>query len=267
MYAGLTFFLVLVSFFVHEVFGHAAAMATEKVPVTEVSFGMPCGPAIRFPPKRGKIFAIYYLCPFGASVKYDEKYVESLTYVQTARIYGAGPFASLVFGLFLIVWAGASAVIENHLPWQHFFSDPIVQRSAATIAILLAGKYFGERLLGARRFFVYVAPFFFIGFPVAFAIWSHGELSGPIGLATAVAHNASDITNVFWLSGLISIGIGAAMSLPLYPLDGAGILRPLIKKYFPDKLARFQETGWMVLGLIFLLILQKELPIILSFFS
>ncbi len=268
MYMFLTIVFVIIAIYAHEIAGHAFAIKKEGLQIEELSFGLPIGPAIRFPlPKKwnGAKFAIYPF-PLGASVSFDERALEKLRYHQLARIYGAGPFASLIFGWLLIIGAGISAIVENSLPWAHFLNDPSVLTSFGGILVLMSTAFLGEKVLGAEKFFLFVAPIFFIGYPLATIIIAHGQFAGPIQILEMMKENATDLTNAFWYAGRLSIGVGAAMCLPFYPLDGAGILRPFVKKFFSEKIRGFQDFGIAVLGLIVIFFLAKEGPIILNMF-
>ena len=264
MYITLLIFLFISAVMSHEI-GHAKKMKDAGILVTEIALGLKYGPSIHFNLSgkwKGTKFSIYYLCPFGGFVECDNDAIESLPFWKRSAICAGGPFASIIVGTMLIVFAGFAAIAERpNISFDYWPHLPYLIPSLAVIIFFGTAFEFGE-----RRFYQYIVPIFPLAATVllgAQIFISPESMSSVIGVAQ-VGGQVSDVSGALFYVGGISIsGLGIVMLLPFYifgmPLDGASIVRPLIENLTHMYTAFFDIIATIVPGLLIIYLIQKDL--------
>jgi len=262
--------LIILTYFVHECIGHAAAMKASGIRVTKLIFGLRLGPSLTLP-LRGKWSGtdlVLYALPFGALTVCDYMEIQKLPFWERSRICASGPIASIIFGYFLFIASGFVVMVEQGM--TRYPNTGLLFFSIAIIAMLLSMLRFG-----GRKIFTYLIPLV----PAVLLIYLGYSLFGhTTSVVTAVelvrtATKVSEFSGALFFVGGFSINwFGITMLLPFrilgLPLDGEQIISPIMEKYLPRVFAGFESIGALLVGFAILYALKTELgPILLPFIA
>ncbi|MBT6690747.1 site-2 protease family protein [Candidatus Parcubacteria bacterium] len=221
---GLLFFLLIITLVltVHEL-GHAWVMTQNGVKIKRMGLGFPIGkPIFKFHwQKFPDVTFVIYPIPLGAFVEPTPEgviFMENLPYKNKADIYGAGPWANIVFAC--IIWLiVATCFIGNGANY------PAYARIAGLCVALVLFRHFLWR---------YILPFAgLVWFGVLVYLVAQNPLdsvSGPIGIVTIAKKESVSLSSTALFGGYISLMIGLFNMIPIYPLDGGKIIELLFKQ-------------------------------------
>ncbi len=221
----LSFVLIVAAMILHEL-GHAVAMLHRKVQVSRIGIGMaiPFLPNLRLKFRLVRYGAVFEIKPiplfaYVEPTRRGNALLERMSYKDAAVVYGAGVLVNFAFAAFLVACA--------------LLLDPksFGPKQAVFVGIASAIMFL---MWSCRRFFCR-----YLTLPIGFAMtllifWSAFNypitqvLSGPIGIAKDAANYASNISESLRFAGIISMSLGLANCLPVFPADGGRILDSLL---------------------------------------
>ncbi len=226
----MSFFVVVgavVIFLLAHEFGHAQVLKQLgfRVPVVGLGIPIPFLPKFRISFKHPKWFygARFYIypLPLAAFVGIREKTLnelESLSIGEQALVYGAGPWASIIYGVaFLAIdclvrfkWTASTVCVLTFLS-LYFFKKWFCVYGVMGIGI------------ASLLFICYdLSAFFFYMFSP--------RQNNVLNVYNEVQGMGLSFVGSLELASLMSIGLGIGNSLPLLPLDGGKIARVLLMK-------------------------------------
>lgn len=267
MYIALTIVLCLFSISFHEL-GHAWANYIHRIPMRQInligfksSFLPSYRTGIRLPYQRMPAQVMLHPLVLGASVRPESYAFSRLSSRDQAFIFGAGPFASLLYTL--IMWSIAVSIDFHHYPWWM-----LPALLALTITMVVFNKIF-------CRYIVAVLGVALLGL-VIFGMLSNlqhaaDSMGGPVTVVqegtkiySAQAANDHQLFAAFYLAGALSFAIGTTNMLPLVPFDGGQIVRIYLSKFNVAAGKRFATWSFYVfLGLI-LLAFSKDIRLLIG---
>jgi len=277
MFLAIVIFLLYFSIVYHE-YGHFVEMRRLGVGVAEAGIGMPLGPRISYTPKNGKFSGVrlsFYLLTFflGAFVKETReggKKLASLSFVDKAEIFVAGPVKNIYVGcalLILSIFVYAFFHADPSWGWSAWafyffralFVSPYGYLPLGTIVFLLCFK---------RVFATYLAPIFgaVCATLIAKSLFLGGfgpvvsSVVGPVGFVQVLSEQAVDISSALYVASELSLGLGALNLLPIFPLDGGQLFLPFIERLkIPFLVKAFQYGGLAILLLFLLLVTWRDI--------
>ncbi|MBI2120533.1 MAG: site-2 protease family protein [Parcubacteria group bacterium] len=262
MWITIFILLVYLSLIGHEM-GHLVSMQKRGVKILEFSIGVPrLGPRISYVPKTGRYagirFSFYvFTCLLGGFVEEGEEF-HRLSYRDRALIACAGPFVNIQFGCVLLLlsfllfpphfydfyhseWAWGATRWAVFL-WHFVWSQPYVWIPLVAMPVC----WFGRRFVSA-----YLAPIF----GVLLLIWVYqtitaigvmnyiASLQGPVGVSIGLSGEATNLASAMWLSGIVSISLGALNLLPIPPMDGGLLVLPAVERISPRLAQAYKIAG------------------------
>ncbi len=251
----------------HEL-GHVWAMRTVGVPVRTISllgfqiFGLPYF-SKTYQPKWQKDPVTIEMHPFviGAYVIPDQDAMKTLSVRDTAFVYGAGPFASFVYGIVMIA---ISMIITN----------PELSLSYLGIAFgMLSMMIFFRRffcqyvvvLLGTTVLALLLKQLFIHPSEVA------STMGGPVMIASTASgvYKQAEVTNhvfdaMFFIPGVISIAIGLTNAMPFVPLDGGRIVHAHLEKVHKRAGDIYATTGFFLFALLLVSAISGDMNLLVN---
>lgn len=234
MFIAMAIGLMILSLAVHEL-GHAWAMHSTGVKLSEIGFGIPISriPHLKFKVRRrnGESLAIcLHPLILGAYVKTpdeEQARMETMPYKDQSYIFGAGILANLIFAGVLLMTADL-----------FFLGAPFVKMLTHRHFLLVAGITF--LLIVGRKFFCKYVIVVMGAAMVALVIWSVTKdplksLAGPVGIVRMVSHLSTSVGMAINMAAVVSFALGTCNALPLVPLDGGLIVQSIMDKAGVDK--------------------------------
>lgn len=257
MYVFLTVALCLFSISFHEL-GHAWANYTCRVPIREISLlgiKFPFVPSfrtgIRIPGQRMPTLVVAHLFIVGAYVVPEGYAFRRLGARDQAFIYGAGPFASFLYGL-LMLSVGVLLQLETFRWWVlpallGMIAVMIIFRKIFCRYIVLA---IGITLLGLLIYSMVSMPD------------AGNSMGGPVTIVQQgsqeymkQAAQNNELRTAFNLAALLSFALGTTNALPLVSLDGGG----MVKSYLSKLNVKAGSYFGMASGFVFLILIYFAL--------
>ena len=255
MFFAITLALIVLSIICHEA-GHWFEMSKYGVPVSEAGLGFPFFKKlqIRFKLKKWPN-TVLTLNPLllGAYVSPRDGYkaFDNLPYKHAATICGAGPLANVIF--FFVVSILAGLVAPNVT-----YTNPH--------NLILWGCFLAMALITflARKYLSYILPLLGIASTAyLFHLMAKQNiapldgLAGPVGIIKIAKKASLTLHDSLSFAALISLYIGQANTIPIFPLDGGRAVDVLLKRW---PLARnlFRSLGVMLIILIFVFVTTKD---------
>lgn len=267
MFLFYTLFFISLALLAHE-YGHADALRRIGRNVSELGFGIPFGPSLRFriSGSWAKTTFTAYPLPLGAYVRYDD--AEPMDYHDTAFVNGAGPLASFIAGwsmqalAYLVGFTDHAGLTWSKVVGSEGFYFPVAMLTISALVVLLMK----QAPYWKKFFFSYFAPIISIC-AVGWIISFIGSLVSIVGIAER-ANEISELSGALYFAGKVSVAVGLGMLLPIYPLDGGQTFRAIVKSFGERFVEPFERYGVMIFGLLIIYTLQKDImPLLLPFFQ
>ena len=220
---------------VHE-FGHFIAARKSGVKVYEFSIGFPFSPRLVTLYRHRETEFTLRLLPLGGFVSFskdgdeDAKGLFEASYFRRALIMSAGSLFNIAFAFI--------AFIPVYIMGKHLHFTDAISLSAETVWEISAGTIIV--LLNV--------------------ISGHGGmegLAGPVGIAVMAGHAASKgILNLFYFSGVLSMGLGIMNLFPLPALDGGQLLMLFIETIRKKPIGMKTYQAVNLIGFVLFIILS-----------
>jgi len=233
---------------VHEL-GHFIAARKSGVKVYEFSIGFPFSPRLVTLYRHRETEFTLRLLPLGGFVSFskdgdeDAKGLFEASYFRRALIMSAGSLFNIAFAFI--------AFIPVYIMGKHLHFTDAISLSAETVWEISAGTIIV--LLNV--------------------ISGHGGmegLAGPVGIAVMAGHAASKgILNLFYFSGVLSMGLGIMNLFPLPALDGGQLLMLFIEtiRKKPIRMKTYQAVnliGFALFIILSVLVTYKDVVKLIS---
>jgi membrane-associated protease RseP (regulator of RpoE activity) len=215
-------------------------MVKYRVEVEEVGIGIPFEriPYIQAVFQRLKIVIGILPVLVGAYVQPSNRgnfRLQRLPYSAQAEIYAAGPWANLVFGLFVLIFA------------VYVRLDLSTRSVVSFTFLLLVFWYLGQRVFSILSPIVSV---FSLSLMVYGIFLTPGGIAGPIGTAEFLGSVKGIYQTLMYLFA-VNVALSLFNLLPLSFLDGGKIWRLIILRYTPKLVRTYDTIGTFALLAMF----------------
>lgn len=240
--------LFLSTILAHEA-GHAIYMRAAGTEISEMGFGVPWGPHLRFKPRRLPFHLRLNLIPLVAYVRpADDAAIERLPYRRKVRIAGAGIMANWCCG-WLLISAGMVAA------WLMWHDRPTLRLTMAALGLGVTAvtlrffKPITERALG------------YISFGMLFLLPAEVLTIGAWGLPFSLRHLTLP-ASVFY-AGIASLNLALINLAPLGPLDGSRIVNAWSAERWSETTQGTLDSLRFVMAMPFIILCLPAGPLVL----